>query len=91
MNAILPEPISLEQGSDSSQSQNRRARAARCQACQLQICKSREVPPHEGLVEAERGTALQGADRAYTCQTCGITLVNSPDAHKPGWSQSRLN
>lgn len=70
------------------QAQNREARAARCPACQLQICKARDAIPHGKLVEADRNL-IQGGDRAYTCQTCGITLVNSRDARKPGWSHAK--
>jgi uncharacterized protein with PIN domain len=79
-----------EARSDLLHQQNREARATRCPACQLQICKSRDVKPHENLVEADRNT-MPGADRAYTCQTCGIMLVNSRDARKPGWSQTRAH
>ncbi len=63
----------------------------RCPACQLQLCKARESAPHAGLVEAARSDLLQGADRAFTCQTCGVTLVNSPDTRKPGWTQARVH
>lgn len=73
---------------DSRQAQNRKARAARCPACQLQICKARDAGPHEKLIEADR-TLMQGGDRAYTCQTCSITLVNSRDPGKPGWTHAR--
>lgn len=78
----------LAQTEETRQAKNRTARAARCPACQLQLCKAREAAPHDGLKEAER-TAMQGADRAFICQTCGITLVNSRDAGKPGWSHAR--
>jgi hypothetical protein len=69
-------------------------RLERCPACQLQLCKAREARPHAGLVEAsgsglKEGGPLRGADRAFTCQTCNATLINSPDMNKPGWSQPR--
>lgn len=69
---------------------NKALLSKRCPACQLQICKAREAAPHGGLVEAARSDLLHGADRAFTCQTCGITLINSPDTRKPGWLQVRL-
>lgn len=62
-----------------------------CRACQLQLCKGREEPPHFGLqVSAEDGgTQLrpaQGAgDTAYTCQTCGCSLINSTNRTVAGW------
>ena len=85
-NDVPPQKVS-----ESRQVQNKEARAARCPACQLQLCKARDSRPHEKLVVVEKGSMLQGGDRAYTCQTCGVTLVNSHDSRKPGWSHARPN
>ncbi|MSO98974.1 MAG: hypothetical protein EXR11_12275 [Rhodospirillaceae bacterium] len=64
---------------------------ARCRACQLQLCKSREERPHadlkavvDGSIEA-KDSAIKGRDTAYTCQKCGTGLVNSTDKTEPGW------
>lgn len=62
--------------------------AARCSACQLQLCKARGAAPHGGLVEAKRED-LEHFERAFVCKTCGITLINSPNTAKPGWVHAR--
>ena len=63
----------------------------RCRACQLQLCKGREEPPHSGLqvIAEDGGTQLrpeQGAgDTAYACQDCGTSLVHSTNRTLAGW------
>jgi hypothetical protein len=63
--------------------------SSRCPACQLQLCKARTAAPHAGLNENSSDEMLRGQERAFLCQTCGITLVNSPDTTRPGWSHVR--
>jgi hypothetical protein len=60
----------------------------RCAACQLQLCKSRDEPPHAALTEIGRDQ-LMGARHSYTCGTCGATLASSSDMSKPGWEIAR--
>ena len=63
--------------------------SSRCRAYQLQLCKSRREPPHAALTESKSDGVMRGADRHFTCQTCGATLINSNDLAKPGWRHHR--
>ncbi len=62
---------------------------SRCPACQLQLCKGRSEPPHAALKDVGAGGAMAGSDKHFTCQSCGITLVNSSDLATPGWRHHR--
>lgn len=64
------------------------AAAARCPACQLQLCKSRVQGPHALLTEVKSDESSGGRETSFTCQTCGVTLINSADLGKPGWRQA---
>lgn len=71
----------------------------RCRACQLQLCKSRDEPPHGQLIVLDpapttvptqtakvRGVKpWNSRDTAYTCQSCGDALVHSSDKAEAGW------
>lgn len=60
---------------------------ARCGACQLQLCKSREEQPHAQLREgAWDGDARQ---TLYQCEGCGATLIHSRDTAAAGWALPR--
>ena len=59
----------------------------RCAACQLQLCKGRGERAHGALKETAGG--FSGNGTAYTCATCGTTLVRSGDPAQAGWSQRR--
>lgn len=63
------------------------ADAARCGACQLQLCKSRDESPHARL----RESAGDGAARqtVYRCEDCGATLIHSHDTAAAGWALPR--
>lgn len=61
--------------------------AARCPACQLQLCKSRDERPHAQLKEIAREELPQST--VYGCATCGTTLTRSADTGRPGWAQQR--
>ncbi len=79
----------LVAGSSNEKSNDVRTPAApRCPACQLQLCKSREERPHAALTEFNRPDAPR-LSSAFTCQTCGSTLVRSQDMGKAGWSHQR--
>ena len=70
------------------------AETPRCPACQLQLCKSRNMPPHAALQVSENTvngarTALGRQDAQYLCKTCGSILLNSVDMAKPGWRKQR--
>jgi hypothetical protein len=54
----------------------------------LQICKSRVQPPHAQLNEVKVDESSRGRETYFSCQTCGITLINSSDLGKPGWRQA---
>lgn len=58
---------------------------ARCAACQLQLCKSRDEGPHAQLKEIRREELSQST--VYGCGTCGTTLTRSADVSRPGWAQ----
>jgi hypothetical protein len=64
-------------------------KAIRCAACQLQLCKSRDEPPHSKLTETTQVNMRDGRSGAYLCQTCGVTMIRSADLAKPGWSSQR--
>ncbi len=64
------------------------AAAVRCPACQLQICKSRVQAPHAALTEVKTDESHRGRETFFSCQTCGITLINSTDLAKQGWRQA---
>ncbi len=64
------------------------AAAARCPACQLQLCKSRVQGPHALLTEVKTDESGRGRETFFSCQTCGVTLINSTDLGKPGWRQA---
>ncbi|MBY0509736.1 MAG: hypothetical protein K2P94_06245 [Rhodospirillaceae bacterium] len=64
------------------------AAAVRCRACQLQICKSRVQGPHAGLTEVKTDESHPGRETFFSCQACGITLINSTDLAKQGWRQA---
>jgi hypothetical protein len=64
-------------------------KTVRCAACQLQLCKSRDEPPHANLTETTRDKTRDGQSVGYLCQTCGITMLRSADMGKPGWSSLR--
>jgi len=91
MNAAIKKALVRVRSEEDRHTENKESRGARCSACQLQLCKARESQPHAGLVEAAGDGKLRGADRAFTCQTCGTTLINSQDMRKPGWAQTRLH
>ena len=61
----------------------------RCRACQLQLCKGRNEPPHAALTAIAPGGGRMESERSFTCNTCGITMVNSPDLAQPGWRHVR--
>ena len=61
---------------------------ARCAACQLQLCKSRQEPPHAALKEVSR-EGMNQQRVGFNCQTCGAILIRSSDLSAPGWSQQR--
>ena len=68
---------------------------ARCKACQLQLCKSRDERPHAALSASPvaqttgRDKSRSPADTAFVCKTCGITMIHSADLARPGWRQAR--
>jgi len=64
-------------------------KAIRCAACQLQLCKSRDEPPHAKLSEVSRDNARDPQAINYLCQTCGVTMLRSADLGRPGWSSLR--
>jgi len=64
-------------------------RINRCAACQLQICKSRDQPPHSRLTEVTRENTLGGQVVVYLCESCGVSMMRSADMGKPGWSSVR--
>ena len=77
-----------------SEAELKRGTAPRCPACQLQLCKSRDEPPHAALKEMEASagpTVKFGGTRdiLYLCQTCGTVLVRSTDMAEAGWRQRR--
>lgn len=59
--------------------------AARCAACQLQLCKSRDENPHAQL----REDARDASSTVYRCEACGGTLVRSRDPASAGWAVPR--
>ena len=70
----------------------KRAHTARCPACQLQLCKSREALPHTALKVADRSIVsydkLDKAQHAlYMCENCSTVLVHSLDIRESGWRQ----
>jgi hypothetical protein len=64
-------------------------KTARCAACQLQLCKSRDEPPHSSLSEVTRDNGRDGLSVNYLCQNCGVTMIRSADLAEPGWSSLR--
>ncbi len=64
-------------------------KAIRCAACQLQICKSRDEPPHANLTEVTPESPHDGNSVSYLCKSCGVTIIRSADLTKPGWSSPR--
>lgn len=67
-------------------------RTPRCSACQLQMCKSRDEPPHPALKAMADGISREKFNRreiVYLCQTCGAVMVHSADVAEPGWHQRR--
>ena len=70
----------------------KRTNVARCPACQLQLCKSRESLPHGALKVADSSIVsydkLDKAQHAlYMCETCAAVLVHSLDIRESGWRQ----
>jgi len=65
------------------------AKATRCPACQLQLCKSRHQAPHAALKEISRNDADGALEVTYACGTCEATLISSTDMRKPGWRHER--
>jgi hypothetical protein len=60
---------------------------SRCPACQLQLCKGRNEPPHAGLVGA--ASSPTETEKHFTCQKCGSTMINSRDIKKLGWRHQK--
>jgi hypothetical protein len=40
------------------------------------------------LTEVKSDESHRGRETFFTCQTCGITLINSTDLAKQGWRQA---
>ena len=65
----------------------------RCRACQLQLCKSRDQPPHAGLKVtdgsglAEKTMGTQGTQ--FLCETCGSIMIRSTDLTQAGWRHQK--
>ncbi len=51
----------------------------RCSACQLQLCKGRDAPPHAALKVTEGGGKLSGSDTVYLCGVCSAVMIRLPD------------
>lgn len=81
-------PSAIASGSDPAQS---RPPGTRCKACQLQLCKGRNEPPHAALGASTvvRDAGRGSSDTAFICKTCGITMVHSADLSRPGWAHAR--
>ena len=63
-----------------------------CPACQLQLCKGQDEPPHAALKTTDTGAPgdkFSGRETAYVCQTSAATMVRSADRMQPGWRQRR--
>jgi hypothetical protein len=70
----------------------KRHHAARCPACQLQLCKSRESLPHAALKVADSSiVSYDKLDKShhalYMCENCTAVLVHSLDIRESGWRQ----
>ena len=64
----------------------------RCSACQLQLCKSRNEPPHAALKVINGSDAadkFSPNDTVYLCQTCAAVMVRSADLMEASWRHRR--
>ena len=73
---------------------SKRTVVARCAACQLQLCKSRESLPHAGLKVADSNIVpfdkfSRDQHALYLCERCSAVLVHSLDTNEAGWRQYR--
>ncbi|TAL00430.1 MAG: hypothetical protein EPO08_13675 [Rhodospirillaceae bacterium] len=70
----------------------KRSTSQRCPACQLQLCKSRDEPPHGALKATDAGGNFANSDTLHTlflCQKCAAVMVHSSNLMEAGWRQRR--